>query len=1134
MKRPAFSLFLCLVFFSFSFSQDPAPGCPNIDAGDDQTLDCVPCTDLTATILETGETTGYDATSIPYDPPYPFNTGTPIMVNQDDVWSDIIDLPFKFCFYENMYDQIIVGANGVVTFDIGSANDYCAWSFSASLPSNQLFGNCIFGAYHDIDPSVYGDIYYAILGEYPCRTFVVNYYNVAHFSCNDIATTQQIVLYESTNVIEVYIEDKPTCDSWNSGNALIGVQNSDASQAVWPAGYNTGPWTASNLAFRFTPNGAPNWEVNWYDGNGDPAGTGLTVEVCPGETTTYTAEVVYTTCFDSTVVETDDVTVTVLSTLIVDAGPDQTICIGETADLGGNPTCSGGSPPYSYEWDPSASVADPNAANTTATPSSTTTYTVSVTDAGGCEAADMITITVAAPYIESVSTTPEVCNQEDGTITITAAGGNGTPFTYDIPGSSNQTGNFTGLEAGSYDVTVTDAGGCSIVETVIVDGEGSIASGFVCSDNQCFEGHSFDFTNNGDTGADVTWLWTFQSGSPSSSTNENPSGVTWSAPGQYLVIQTATLYGCTDSTVKTIEIYEHPVVTLTTEDVTCNGYCDGSASTDVSGGDTPYSYSWDNGAGNAAVANDLCAGTTYCVTVSSVYGCTVSDCFTPTEPEAIVFDQVLHTDVTCFGDQNGTITIFTSGGVLPMTYSIPGFTNQTGYFTDLNGGDYTVTATDANGCQNTVDVTIFEPPELVISLSGDSICIGESAILNVIISGGTPDYTCLWAPSGSGTSITVNPTVTAYYSVLVTDDISCTASAGAQVFVYPPLAISLSPDDTICEGESAVITASYSGGMGEPYTFTLNGTTIIPLPHVVQPQTTTEYEICITDACTTPTECDNAEIVVMPIPPVTFVSNIVDSCAPLTVYFNETNPHEGQTYEWDFGDEFGSNYATGKYPSHIYEYPGTYDVTCTVTSEYGCENSFTWNDMITIYPNPVVNFLANPQVATILKPEIYFENISTYIWQSYWSFGDGDESNNENPLHHYDDLGTYNVQLIVETEHGCTDSATMDVVIQDVYTFYAPTAFTPDFDEINVLFSPVGHGIDPEHWYMAIYDRWGEKVFETNVYDVDEETNKVHWGWDGTVYGGEMAEPGVFTWLAIYRDLTGAEHQRAGVLSVIR
>ncbi|MCX7744883.1 MAG: hypothetical protein N2167_10015, partial [Flavobacteriales bacterium] len=159
------SFFLLQIFIIYynSFSQ-PAPGCPNVNAGPDVNLACGGCTNLTATPFHVGTTTTYNVTSIPYAPPYPFNAGTPIFVGQDDIWSNVIWLPFSFCFFGNEYTQIVVGANGLISFNTAYAGAFCPWSYTASVPNPALPLNSIFGAYHDIDPSVCGNIRYAILG----------------------------------------------------------------------------------------------------------------------------------------------------------------------------------------------------------------------------------------------------------------------------------------------------------------------------------------------------------------------------------------------------------------------------------------------------------------------------------------------------------------------------------------------------------------------------------------------------------------------------------------------------------------------------------------------------------------------------------------------------------------------------------------------------------------------------------------------------------------------------------------------------------------------------------------------------------------------------------------------------------
>ena len=268
MKR----LLVALIFIAPQLLFAQAPGCPNIQV-DDETVSCnTPCVDLVATFLQTGQTTSYGVSSIPYAPPYPFTGGTPAFIGIDDTFSVVIYIPFDFCFYGNTYNQLVIGANGLISFDVSLANNTCTWGYSSPIPSSPTltgpYQNSINGAYLDIDPAVGGDINYATLGTAPCRTFVVNFNNVPSFSCNNLLVTQQIVIYETTNAIEVYIEDKPTCIAWNSGNAVIGIQNIGATQGICPPNRNTGPWTATNEAWRFTPNGTPNYVVEWFDVSG--------------------------------------------------------------------------------------------------------------------------------------------------------------------------------------------------------------------------------------------------------------------------------------------------------------------------------------------------------------------------------------------------------------------------------------------------------------------------------------------------------------------------------------------------------------------------------------------------------------------------------------------------------------------------------------------------------------------------------------------------------------------------------------------------------------------------------------------------------------------------------------------------
>jgi gliding motility-associated-like protein len=308
-----------------TFICPPPPNeCSIVYAGEDSSF----CTDnetettLTATYHILGQdTTEYEITSVNNCEFPSFVGGTPTSIDADDTWSDAIDIGFDFCFFGGTYDQLLIGSNGVVSFELGNSNTGNGWNYSAGdiLPngSNTALSEAnIFGVAHDIDPSVGGEINYMVLGTSPSRQFVVNYTNVPLFSaaCNDLTATSQIILYESSNVIDINIIDKPTCPTWNGGLAVVGIQNIDDTIAYTPTGRNMGTWDASNESWRFSPSvGTPNYVFEWYDGS-TLVGTEETITVSPETTTTYTAAITYNLCTGGTATVTDEVTVDVAAT----------------------------------------------------------------------------------------------------------------------------------------------------------------------------------------------------------------------------------------------------------------------------------------------------------------------------------------------------------------------------------------------------------------------------------------------------------------------------------------------------------------------------------------------------------------------------------------------------------------------------------------------------------------------------------------------------------------------------------------------------------------------------------------------------------------------------------------------------
>ena len=307
------------------------------------------CTSITASYNDLFDTSSYSMLPVKYNLPFPLTGGpgaTVMNINEDDRWSDFLPATtaidgtpfpadFKFCFFGNSYPKIWVGSNGIVTFNQPASN-FCAWSFNQEIPNAGFpIKNAIYGPYQDIDPRISNpaaspanrSINYGVIGTAPCRAFVINYYNIGQFGCNQTVglQTSQIVLYETSNIIEVYVQDRTPCTTHQSGRGVLGIQNAAGDLAFVPPGKNTGDWTINNEAYRFTPAGNSVVEFAWKDAAGNVITNDKTLEVCPTANTVYTASGTYTNCGVDPITVTQDVTVNVNSIEVVDM-EDITAC----------------------------------------------------------------------------------------------------------------------------------------------------------------------------------------------------------------------------------------------------------------------------------------------------------------------------------------------------------------------------------------------------------------------------------------------------------------------------------------------------------------------------------------------------------------------------------------------------------------------------------------------------------------------------------------------------------------------------------------------------------------------------------------------------------------------------------------
>lgn len=241
----------------------------------------------------------------------PIGTG----ITGDDVFSGVFPIGFTFNFYGTPYTQLVIGSNGMLSFNTTLAGGYCPWPINAALLGNASALNAICGPWCDILISSGGSITRTTTGVAPNRKFAVTWCGTAMYSCTTQWTTSQIIIYETSNLVEVHTAHKTIC-GWNSGRAITGVQNAAGSMATVAPGRDWNPsWSVTSPpeAWRFTPTG-PSYTVApityaplpyatsaiyWYDSTtGAYLGTGAYLTVSPSVPTTYMAAAIG--CNDTT------------------------------------------------------------------------------------------------------------------------------------------------------------------------------------------------------------------------------------------------------------------------------------------------------------------------------------------------------------------------------------------------------------------------------------------------------------------------------------------------------------------------------------------------------------------------------------------------------------------------------------------------------------------------------------------------------------------------------------------------------------------------------------------------------------------------------------------------------------------
>jgi gliding motility-associated-like protein len=842
-----------------------------------------------------------------------------------------------------------------------------------------------------------------------------------------------------------------------------------------------------------TAKGGSNY--TWSPSTGLSATTGTVVIAIPSAATTYI------------VTGTNGSGCTGKDSIKISINPSPSLTI--TASSSGN-ICSGGSDTIkasgasTYTWTPSSSLNNSTGSPVIASPPSTTTYTVIGTNAAGCTDTVNTTITVTPTPTLSISPgSPGICPGDSVTLVVSGAGS----YTWSPGiGLSVTTGDTViAKPTSTATYTITGLNGiCSSKDSISIN-VGKLVVSVSAASNQLCSGDSTKLTAIGA----VSYVWT-----PSTGLNNSTGAsviATPTATTTYSVTGTSGS-GCSDSNTVIVTVNPTPALNLSAgAPFICFG---ANGTTITASGASTYIWSPSGSLTCSTCSNpgaNPASTTTYTVTGTSTSGCPATDTI------SIKVDQLAVTAGTtapsiCIG---GITSINASGGISYVwspAGSVACSTCDTSAANPTSPTTYSVLITDALGCKDSanVSITVNPLPNITASATQASICSGNS---DSLIASGASSY--IWNPSAGLTCSTCSstgatPSVSTTYTVIGTSAVGCndTVLANITVNTSPVITIKLSAGDTLCPGQSVTMTAN--GGTSyiwSPSTGlnSTNGSTVTASPAT----SPTMYKVIGGNG----TCSDSAFQTIYLYPPlvVNMSSDTICVGQSGTVGISVNGGKPAYNYVWNNG------LSNGPGPFTVSPSTSTHYV-CTVTD--GCNTSIADSMQVIAEPIPVAQFTATPK--SILGGQfVGFNNTSIGATNYLWTFGEGGTSTETNPYYQYNVPGTYYVTLIAANSFGCPDTAKDTIYVTE--SIFIPNVFTPNGDGQNDVFHVTVGGM--QIYYIEIFNRWGERVFEANSPEID---------WSGRSMSGIEESDGTYYYIIKAADYSKKEYNYHGYLQLIR
>lgn len=646
-------------------------------------------------------------------------------------------------------------------------------------------------------------------------------------------------------------------------------------------------------------------------------------------------------------------------------------------------------------------------------------------------------------------------------------------------------------------------------------------------------------TLNLTAGGGSTYAWAGPNGFTSNTQNPTITNVTTAASGTYTVTVTGT-NGCTASTTTIVTVNADANPTASSNTPVCEG---GSLNLTVNPVAQVYSWVGPNGF-TSAVQNPVinpvtpAASGTYTVTITLNGGCTGTTTTVVDIPAMPV--ATAPTDISvCYGTAipetslSGTPTgvSFTWSNSEPSIGLAVAGTGNIPAFTAANNGLNPITATititpSANGCTGspvTFTITVNPPPAISFPALAD-LCAESDPIQLTSVTPAGGSFTgngingATFDPAVSGAG-TFNITYT------VADNLGCTNSANQNITVHPMPVVAITPqNEAICSGTPIALTASGASNYSWASNPTLSATSGAAV--TATPMATTTYQVTGTaNGCT---GTANTTVTINPLPAIGFLATPLGGCAPHEVNFSFTPGPEFQPDSWNWNFGYGTASSSNENASFIYTEHGIYVATLTALSIDGCPVSATTT--IEVWPMPVADFSANPEVITTTDPTVHFTDYTNNASSWRWDFGDPASGNfnysgDQYPMHDYLQPGNYTVTLAVANQYGCTDTVWHNVIVHNPFVFWVPNAFSPNADQVNDYFGPQGTGVLEETYLIRVFDRWGRQIYFTT--DINAP-------WDGRDASGKVQPEGVYCYQIYITDENLVTHDLVGSFTLIR